>query len=743
MTEFFQTGGSLEATAPSYIDRPADAELLDLCREGRLAYVLAPRQSGKSSLVLRTQARLAQEGVHTAYVDLQSIGAQDVTPEQWYVSFVESLAGELALPFDTLSWWQERSHLTPVKRLTDFLREVVRQLAGRVVIFVDEIEFTLNLPFSADDFFTAIRGLYNARAKEPDLKRLSFVLIGVAAPSDLVKDSRRTPFNVGEAVELSDLDAAAARALLPGLDGLEDPQGVLERVLEWTSGHPRLTQKLCRDAARAEVGGAEAVDGLVRTSLVHEAGEKDSTLVEVRRQVREDPAAYRWLPVYQRILRGRGPLRDDAAEEQTKLRLVGLVSGPPRERLRPRNKVYATVFGPSWVRRRLRRDPRTRLAMGAAAVAVLAVLVVAFLAIQVRLEQGALRAQLLSELALQDAGAALSAIYELAEDFQVEAPQLTAELRKKSSRGVAAMFEKGGGGVLEDRRPTAILRAAEAALPLLREAPEDLRMAASIVWALDYFPVRVAGFEEGAQALRDEILAPLREARPPPPPEDEDWVEVPAGSFEMGSPDGVGFSREQPRHRVTLDGFRLLRHEVTNQELRRLLPEHDPEAPDELPAVDVSWYTAYAYAAWLGGRLPTEAEWEYAARAGCEAEYCDRHGQPTTLDAVAFYRENSGLRLYPGKQKEPNPWGLYDMHGNAWEWAADWYSSYSPRPKRNPWGPPSGGLRVVRGGGFVNSAGRARSAYRFIWVPRYEIRVRGFRVLLPFRPELSSIETGS
>ncbi len=304
------------------------------------------------------------------------------------------------------------------------------------------------------------------------------------------------------------------------------------------------------------------------------------------------------------------------------------------------------------------------------------------------------------------------------------------------------MFENGGGGVVPARRPTAILRTAEAALPLVREAPEDFQLTASIVWALDYSPAQAAGFEDRAQVLRDQILTPLRAARPPPPQDDSDWVEVPAGSFEMGSPDGVGDSDEQPRQVVTLDGFLLLRHEVTNQQLRRLFPEHDPGAPDGLPAVDVSWYTAYVYAAWLGGRLPTEAEWEYAARAGCEAEYCDRHGQPTILDAVAFYDQNSGLKLHPGQQKEPNPWGLYDMHGNAWEWTTDGYSRYSPSPQSNPWGLPSGGSRVARGGSFSGTANWARSANRYPRSPGLVIGYLGFRVLLPFRPEFPSHASG-
>lgn len=125
MSTFFSTQSSLPPDAPSYVERPADGELLRLCQEGQLAYVLAPRQSGKSSLVLRTQARLQAQGVHTAYIDLESVGVQNVTPEQWYLSLLTELATKLGLGVDPVAWWTEHEHLTAVKRFTDFQRQEV------------------------------------------------------------------------------------------------------------------------------------------------------------------------------------------------------------------------------------------------------------------------------------------------------------------------------------------------------------------------------------------------------------------------------------------------------------------------------------------------------------------------------------------------------------------------------------------------------------------------------------------
>lgn len=229
-SDFFRHAGSLPVGAPCYVERPADDELLQLCRGGELAYVLAPRQSGKSSLVLSTQERLRAEGVATAYIDLQTVGVQDVEAESWYLSVLVEVAERLGLGEGVEAWWRDRAALTPVKRFGDFLRQRVLQEvnARRIVVFFDEIELTTDLPFSADDFFTLIRGLTNARASEPELERLSFVLLGVAAPDELIADPKRTPFNVGRGVALEDLSPEAAKALLPGLAAAPEPQAVLD-----------------------------------------------------------------------------------------------------------------------------------------------------------------------------------------------------------------------------------------------------------------------------------------------------------------------------------------------------------------------------------------------------------------------------------------------------------------------------------------------------------------------------------
>jgi hypothetical protein len=193
---FYTLGGTIHTGHGIYIPRAADDELLRLCRAGAFAYVLTARQMGKSSLVAHTAARLAEEGVRTVVLDLTRLGTQ-LSAEQWYLGLLVEVADQLALHTDPVTWWASHAHLGVIQRLTMFLTTVVlTEVCAPIVIFIDEIDTTLSLVFT-DDFYAAIRALYNGRVPSAELARLSIVLIGVALPGDLIKDPERTPFNIG------------------------------------------------------------------------------------------------------------------------------------------------------------------------------------------------------------------------------------------------------------------------------------------------------------------------------------------------------------------------------------------------------------------------------------------------------------------------------------------------------------------------------------------------------------------
>jgi len=347
----YTVGGTVQAGGGIYIPRQADQELLQLCRDRVFAYVLTPRQMGKSSLMVQTAAQLQTEGVRTAIVDLQDLGAQ-VTAEQWYFGFLVKLEDQLELDTDVVSWWGARSHLGVSQRLTLFFEQVLLQeIAEPVVIFVDEIDSTLSLDFT-DDFFVAIRSLYVSRATQPAFQRLSFVLIGVAMPGDLIRDARRTPFNIGQRVDLTDFTLTEAMPLAAGLGLAGAAAQALGWVLQWTGGHPYLTQRLCQEMA--QVGGerwTEAeVDRLVGRTFLGAQSEQDNNLQFVRDMLtKRAPEPVALLKTYRDIRRGRPPVVDEEQSlVKSHLKLAGVVKREGKA-LQVRNQIYRQVFDRLWV----------------------------------------------------------------------------------------------------------------------------------------------------------------------------------------------------------------------------------------------------------------------------------------------------------------------------------------------------------------------------------------------------------
>ena len=325
------------------------------------------------------------------------------------------------------------------------------------------------------------------------------------------------------------------------------------------------------------------------------------------------------------------------------------------------------------------------------------------------------RAALLEQVAKGNPEAALAALDRGLGASGVERSELLSRLRLRPRP--FDVLESGMGGVPAERRARVVLDAAELAMPLLAEAPKDNVRLASLLWALDYAAGGTPGTPEAGRAvqLRDSGLASIRRLHPPPPEGEAGWVLIPRGTFWMGAAPnenrtGADSADEHPRHQVTVSAFRVLDHEVTCAEYRRLVPEH--EGDDELPAARVTWYDAYVYAAWLGGRLPTEAEWEYAARAGCENAYCTEGGREARLDEVAWWTGNSSVSggepsLHPARERKPNQRGLFDVYGNVSEWTADWYGPYPEAAVVNPRGPAAGTegtYRTCRGGSAFQPA---------------------------------------
>ncbi|MEL6940976.1 MAG: AAA-like domain-containing protein, partial [Cyanobacteria bacterium J06598_1] len=368
----YQVGGSLTTDAPSYVERQADKLFSAALERGEFCYVLNSRQMGKSSLMVRAHQQFSQRGYRCAVLDMTNIGSENITPLQWYKGIVKDLWRSLKLTrqadFAFNAWWKDEEDISLLQRLSQFIKDVLLSQFpdDEIVIFIDEIDSILSLPFSVDDFFALVRFCYNQRAIDPEYKRIHFAIFGVATPADLIRDRARTPFNIGTPIYLNGFTQAEAQPLANGLTVQKgDAEAVLKAILTWTQGQPFLTQKLCQlaisssqDAVNQPLTippGNEAywVENLVQKKIIDrwESQDEPEHLRTIRNRILNNPeTAGRLLSLYQQVLEGE--VVADDSRDQIELVLSGLVTRS-KGFLQVKNRIYGEIFNLVWIKHQL------------------------------------------------------------------------------------------------------------------------------------------------------------------------------------------------------------------------------------------------------------------------------------------------------------------------------------------------------------------------------------------------------
>jgi len=350
--EFFVVGGPVQPERPCYVERKADLRLEEALRAKRLCCVLGPLATGKSSLLHRAARTLRRAGTLAAIVDLKRISEQGgETPDASLRLVAERVAAELGLRVDVGAWWRASAPGDEGRLVEFFWQVVLTNTTAPVAVLFDDVDAALSKPFAAE-LLDAVRACYARRSRERDFARLGFALAGSVSQREL--EQWNASFAEAEVIEPEDFNAEQSYRLAVAFGGEQElAQALMDRIRAWTGGHPYLTQRVARGAAR-KGGRFEDVERVVREQLLaHDAAARDPVLAHARAWL-GDPSwpARRASKLLRKIAAGDKAAEPSDAAIAERLWLSGTVHVDAEKQLRARNRIIKELVAAGWLKQK-------------------------------------------------------------------------------------------------------------------------------------------------------------------------------------------------------------------------------------------------------------------------------------------------------------------------------------------------------------------------------------------------------